>query len=155
MSSARSARGTRRSDGRAGAIPFAQRATLVYDGACSFCQRWIDRAQRWDRHRRIAFVPYQALDFAARFPEISRDEYTRRIQLIDADGTVHRGAAAGREVLRRLPGGWLWALPFRLPGGLRVAEQIYTWITRRWGPVPREPTRATGRWRRRLRGTGS
>ncbi len=148
MSSAPSAREGRRSDGRPGTVPFAQRATVIYDGTCGFCRRWIDRARRLDRHGRITFIPYQTPDFAARFPEIPRDEYTRRIHLIDADGTVHRGAAAGREVVRRLSGGWLWALPFRLPGGLRVAEQVYTWITHRWGPVAREPTRATGRWRR-------
>ncbi len=64
------------------------------------------------------------------------------------NGAVHRGAAAGREVLSRLPGGWLWALPLRLPGGLPIAERVYTWITRRWGPVPRGQTAA--RWRRLL-----
>ena len=60
------------------------------------------------------------------------------MHLVDADGTVYRGAAAGREVLARLPRGRLWALPFRLPGALAIAEPVYGWITRRWGPVPRE-----------------
>ena len=96
--------------------------------------------RRWDRHGRLAFVPYQTPDFATRFPGVSRDDCTRQIHLIDADGVVHRGAAAGREVLRRLPGGELWTLPFGLPGAMRVAEPVYTWITRQWGPVPRTPT---------------
>ena len=60
------------------------------------------------------------------------------MHLVDEDGTVYRGAAAGREVLARLPRGRLWALPFRLPGALAIAEPVYGWITRRWGPVPRE-----------------
>jgi len=59
------------------------------------------------------------------------------MHLVDEAGTVFAGAAAGREVLRRLPGGWLWALPLRLPGALALADPIYGWITRRWGPVPR------------------
>jgi len=111
---------------------------LIYDDACRFCRRWVERARRRDRHGRLAFVPYQVPDFAVRFPGVSRDACTRAMHLVDEDGAVHRGAAAGREVLSRLPGGWLWTLPFRVPGGLAVAERVYTWITRRWGPVPRE-----------------
>ena len=60
------------------------------------------------------------------------------MHLVDENGAVYRGAAAGREVLARLPRGRLWALPFRLPGALAIAEPVYGWITRRWGPVPRE-----------------
>src|SRR5439155_144736 len=58
-----------------------------------------------------------------------------RIHLVDERGNVHRGAAAGREVLRRLPGGTLWTLPFLVPGALRLAERAYVWIAHRWGPL--------------------
>jgi predicted DCC family thiol-disulfide oxidoreductase YuxK len=112
------------------------RATLIYDGQCAFCRRWVERVRRWDRHRRIDVVPYQADDLEVRFPELSRAECALRIHLIDAAGAVHRGAAAGREVLARLPAGWLWALPLRCPGALRIADPIYEWITRHYGPVP-------------------
>ena len=117
----------------------AARATLIYDGACSFCQGWIERVRRWDRHGRLDLVPYQTPDLEARFPGVLIAECAMRIHLIEAHGTIHRGAAAGREVLRRLPGGWLWVLPFRLPGGLPIAERVYTWITQRWGPVTARP----------------
>ena len=124
------------------AIVDASRATLIYDGGCGFCRRWVARVQRWDRQNRLECIPYQAPDLEARFPGVSRAECTQRIHLVDAQGVVHRGAAAGREVLRRLPAGWLWALPFQLPGGLWVAERVYRWITRRWGPLG--GTRAAG-----------
>ena len=62
-----------------------------------------------------------------------------RGEAVDGRGAVFRGAAAGREILRRLPGGSVWVLPFHLPGGLAVAERVYAWITRRWGPVPARP----------------
>jgi predicted DCC family thiol-disulfide oxidoreductase YuxK len=114
------------------------RATLIYDGACDFCRRWVARAQRWDRRGRLAFVAYQTPDLAARYPGVSREEVRRAMHLVDEDGGVHRGAAAGREILARLPGGWLWSVPFRMPGALAIAEPVYGWITRRWGPVPRE-----------------
>lgn len=112
-------------------------ATLIYDGECGFCRRWVARVRRWDRRRLIAWVPHQASDLEARFPGVSRAACTQRIHLVDAGGRVYAGAAAGREVLRRLPHGWLWALPFQLPGALRVAEPVYAWIARRWGPVDR------------------
>jgi predicted DCC family thiol-disulfide oxidoreductase YuxK len=110
-------------------------ATLIYDGTCGFCRRWVERVQRWDRRRLVAVVPWQTPDLETRFPGVSRSECTQAMHLVDAAGRIYPGAAAGREVLRRLPGGWLWALPFRLPGGLPIAERVYRWITRRWGPL--------------------
>ena len=111
------------------------RATLIYDGNCGFCRRWVDRVRRADRLGHLETVPYQAPDLEARFPGVSRAECVRRIHLVDEHGAVSRGAAAGREVLRRLPGGSLWALPFRLPGALGIAERVYVWIAYRWGPL--------------------
>jgi predicted DCC family thiol-disulfide oxidoreductase YuxK len=115
------------------------RAIVVYDGNCGFCRRWVARVARWDRHARLEFVPYQTPDLEKRLPGVSRAECVQRVHLVDADGRVFAGAAAGREVLRRLPGGALWALPFRLPGALGVAERIYVWIAHRFGPLRREP----------------
>jgi predicted DCC family thiol-disulfide oxidoreductase YuxK len=113
--------------------------TVIYDGTCAYCRRWVERVRRWDRHERLTFLPYQSPDLDARFPQVSRAECRLRIHLVDGQGAVFKGATAGREILRRLPGGSFWILPFHLPGGLAVAERIYTWITRRWGPVPAHP----------------
>jgi predicted DCC family thiol-disulfide oxidoreductase YuxK len=113
------------------------RATLIYDGSCAFCRRWADRLRRWDRHGQLALLPYQTPDLETRFPQISSAACRQRIHLVDERGAVFAGAAAGREILRRLPNGWLWALPFSLPGSLAIAEPIYRWITHRWGPLPR------------------
>lgn len=114
-----------------------ERATLIYDGTCGFCRRWAERVRRWDRHSRLETVPYQAPDLEERFPGVSRDDCARRIHLVEPDGTIHQGAAAGREVLRRLPAGSLWALPFGIPGALRCAERMYLYIAYRWGPLGR------------------
>lgn len=116
-------------------------ATLIYDGSCGFCRRWVERVRRWDRHQLLEMVSYQTPDLEARFPGVSRDECRQRIHLIDASGAVYRGAAAGREVLRRLPAGWLWTLAFHIPGGLWIAERVYAWITHRWGPLGSTPRR--------------
>jgi len=111
-------------------------ATLVFDGRCAFCRRWVERVRRWDRDQRLDFVDYHTEDLERRFP-VSRAECQQRMHLVDEDGRDHRGAAAGREVLRRLPQGALWTLPFRLPGSMAIADRLYTWITHRWGPLPR------------------
>ena len=111
------------------------RATLIYDGACAFCRRWVERVHRCDRGGLLELVPYQSVDLGRRFPGVSRAECARCVHLVDALGRVHRGAAAVRETLRRLPGGRLWVLPFRIPGGLAVSERLYVWIAHRWGPL--------------------
>lgn len=118
----------------------AKRATLVYDGNCVFCRRWVGRVGHWDRYARLELVPYQTPDLETRLPGVSRAECAQRLHLVDAGGRVYAGAAAGREVLRRLPGGALWALPFRVPGALPLAEHVYVWITHRWGPLGHRPT---------------
>jgi len=110
-------------------------ATLIYDGNCGFCRRWVARVQRWDRGGRLETLPYQTPDLEARFPGVSRAECAERIHLVDERGNVFRGGAAGREVLRRLPGGALWTLPFHVPGALPLAERAYVWIAHRWGPL--------------------
>jgi len=50
-------------------------------------------------------------DLELRHPETCRGECAQRIHIVETSGRVYRGAAAGRGVLRRLPAGWLWALP--------------------------------------------
>lgn len=115
----------------------AERATLIYDGNCGFCRPWVERVRRWDRHGRLATLAYQSPELATRFPQVSRADCVQRIHLVEPTGEVHRGAAAGREVLRRLPAGWLWTFPFRLPGAPALAERLYVWITYRWGPLKR------------------
>ena len=112
-------------------------ATLIYDGACAFCRRWTERVRRWDRRRRLELLAYQAAELENRFPAVSRAACAQRIHLVDESGRVFAGAAAGREVLRRLPGGWFWSAPFRLPGGLWIGDLIYEWITHRWWPLLR------------------
>jgi predicted DCC family thiol-disulfide oxidoreductase YuxK len=113
------------------------RATLIYDGRCAFCRRWAERVRRWDRHQRIEWLPFQSPELPTRFPDVPIEACQQRIHLVDEHRGIYAGASAGREVLRRLPLGRLWSLPFNVPGALAIAETIYRWITHRWGPLPR------------------
>jgi len=110
-------------------------AALIFDGECGLCRRRVEHVRLWDREGRIEMVPYQTPDLVQRFPSVSRDECVHGIHLVEKSGVVHRGAAAGREVLRRLPAGWLWKIPSWIPGEVWTAEYIYVWIAHRWGPL--------------------
>jgi len=108
--------------------------TLIYDASCGFCRRWAGRLKRWDRHDRIRLLPLQdpAAPALARRP---REELRRAAHLVRPDGGVFAGASAARELLVYLPLGWLPRALLHLPGSLVIAEIVYRWIARRWGPV--------------------
>ena len=67
------------------------RPTLIFDGDCRFCRRWV---ARWRKQTgaRVQYLPFQQL--AGRFPEVSREECEKAIQFIDSGGRVSSGADA-------------------------------------------------------------
>ncbi len=107
-----------------------ERYTLVYDGTCGVCQRFVDRLRRWDSDQLLEIVASQAPGLQARFPWIPAEAYTASIQLIARDNRTWQGAAAIEELLRVLPRGrwisWLFVLPFARP----IAERFYRWFAR-------------------------
>lgn len=108
--------------------------TLIYDAGCGFCRRWVARLKRWDRHDRIRLLPLQdpAAPALARRP---REVLERAAHLVRPDGAVFAGASAAREVFAYLPAGWLPRALLAVPGAMPVAERVYRWIARTWGPV--------------------
>lgn len=109
--------------------------TLIYDASCAFCRRWVRRLKRWDRHDRIRLLPLQdaAAPALARRP---RDELQRAAHLVRPDGAVFAGARAAREAFAYLPGGGLVRAVLAAPGVMPVADRVYCWIARTFGPVP-------------------
>ena len=114
--------------------PPRSRPLVIYDGACGFCRRWVARLQRWDRKGRLDYLPLQD-------PRAEEVSGRRRAALADAahvvlpSGETLAGAAAFRAVCAFLPGGAVPRAVLGLPGALSVAERVYRWIARRWGPV--------------------
>jgi predicted DCC family thiol-disulfide oxidoreductase YuxK len=107
------------------------RPTLIYDGECAFCRRWVDLVRRWDRDHRLDLVPFQDQQRVARFgiplPALAA---AMHLVLPTPDGRVLAGADAAPEILRLLPGRrWLAGL-FRVPGVRPVARRVYAWIAR-------------------------
>ncbi len=108
--------------------------TLIYDGNCGFCRRWVGRVRGVDRGNAVRYLPLQD----AEAPALSGRrvaELRQAVHLVRPDGVVFAGAAAVRELLAALPGS---RLPYRvlgLPWLMRVSARIYAWIARRYGPV--------------------
>ena len=105
------------------------RPTLIYDGDCGICRRWIDywAALTGDR---VVYRAYQ--EAAGDYPEIPRDDFRHAIQFIEPDGRAYSGAAATYRVLRFAPGRrWWWQLYANAPGFAPAAEWAYAFFARR------------------------
>jgi len=106
------------------------RYTLVYDGNCQVCNRFVARLRQWDRRQEIELVPSQAPGVMARFPWISPGAFADALQLVRADGATWQGAAALEELLGVLPRGRWIAWVFRVPLVHTIAEKGYRWFAR-------------------------
>ncbi len=108
--------------------------TLIYDASCGFCRRWVSRLKCWDRQDRIRLLPLQDPEAPA-LARRPRRELEQAAHLVRPDGAVFAGAAAARELCAYLPLGWFPRVFFALPGVMPVAQRVYDWIARTWGPV--------------------
>jgi lipase maturation factor 1 len=104
--------------------------TIVYDGDCGFCQRWVDRFKRWERGDQVALMRLQDED-APRITGKSREELHRAMCLVLPDDRVFSGADAAREVMRYARLGWLARLGFALPGAMWVSRRVYAAVAAR------------------------
>lgn len=110
------------------------RPTLIYDGSCGFCGKWVKRMKRLDRDDVIWLLPLQD----ARATELSgqpRERLEQAAHFVRPDGAVFAAAAAAREAFRYLRGGGVVGFVAAVPGLMPVAERVYAWVARRWGPV--------------------
>jgi predicted DCC family thiol-disulfide oxidoreductase YuxK len=120
------------------------RPTLLFDGDCGFCRRWIER---WIYRAgdRVEFVPFQ--EAAGRYPGLAPSDLAAAVHLVEPGGRTASGAGAVFGALSRGPGGSLGAWCYRsFRGFARGAEWLYRWVARRrdglgvlarllWGPA--------------------
>ncbi len=114
------------------------RPTLIYDGDCGICKRWVGY---WAglTGAQVIYRPYQ--EAAKDYPGIPLDSFRRAIQFVDHDGQVYSGAAATYRVLRHAQGRriWWW-LYARVPGFAPVSEWAYGFFARRRDVLTRVTT---------------
>jgi predicted DCC family thiol-disulfide oxidoreductase YuxK len=95
--------------------------TLIYDGDCNFCRRWV---ARW-KHVTLDRVDYIcSQEIGDRFPQIDRGRFESSVVFVDAK--VYEGAQAVFRTLSHSPK-WRWTLSLyrSLPGFSWITEAIY------------------------------
>lgn len=104
------------------------RPTMVWDGDCGFCAKWVARVRRLTGDK-VAYGQSQIR--GKNFPEVSEEEYGEAVHLIDTDGGIYRGAAAVcRTLLMVWWLAWLWPLYERVPLFAKVTEWAYERVAR-------------------------
>ncbi len=103
---------------------------LIFDGDCQFCRRWIARWQETTGDR-VEYRPYQDPQVATQFPELSRADLEQFVQLIQPDGSVHRGAEAVFQTLDRP---WILWTCRHVPGFAPASELAYRFVARHRTP---------------------
>ncbi|MCH7720280.1 MAG: DUF393 domain-containing protein [Planctomycetes bacterium] len=105
-----------------------RKSTLVYDGQCSFCRRWVSRIARWDRGGALELVARQTEGLTERFPRLAEGDFNTGMRLITPDDTIHVGADAAYQIARRLRY-WRWiAWAYHVPVIHWLTRSVYAWI---------------------------
>ncbi len=124
-------------------------SVLIYDGDCGFCKFWIERWRRLT-DASIEYFSYQ--EAGDRFPQISKEEFQKSVQLIQSDGTVLSGAHAVFQALATNRSyAWLLKLHQKFPVFRFLSERFYELVARNgivfsrlthffWGNSPEPPT---------------
>jgi predicted DCC family thiol-disulfide oxidoreductase YuxK len=102
---------------------------MLFDGNWHFCRHWIERLREETGDR----VDYEASQEAgASYPEITRAEFDRAVQLVETDGQVYSGAEAffhslGYSSEKK----WLAGFYRNAPAFSPIADAVYSFIARR------------------------
>jgi predicted DCC family thiol-disulfide oxidoreductase YuxK len=106
------------------------RPTLIFDGQCPFCRKWVKRLQGILHEVEISFRSLTDLSLQADFPALDQEDLTRSIHFVAADGTVYTGVDAIVEALSLRPAGRL-SQALRIPGIKQASDATYRFIAAR------------------------
>lgn len=101
------------------------RNILIYDAECRLCVSSKEWVERWDRRRRISFLPFQTAEAKERVPDLAGMTCIDAMRFIDAEGKVTSGVEAFRRMLPLLPFGRPLSLLFYFPGVPWLAAKVY------------------------------
>jgi predicted DCC family thiol-disulfide oxidoreductase YuxK len=134
----------------------ARRPTLIYDGDCKFCARWVER-WRANTGERVRYITSQ--EAAAEFPEIAEQESNEAVQWVGDSGERLSGSPAVFAALATASasGRTLLSLYNEKPWFARTSDAAYRVVARNrvlfsrgtqllWGADVRVPTFAISSW---------
>jgi predicted DCC family thiol-disulfide oxidoreductase YuxK len=104
-----------------------RRATLVFDGRCGVCTRFVRAIERLDRKQRITALPYQMPGVPASVG-LSAEECRNAAWVVTPGGYRYRGAGAVNLALAVALGTKLPYAFYRLPLIKSAQDRAYDWI---------------------------
>lgn len=113
--------------------------TVIFDGDCGFCRRWIRAGKKLDWRRRIDWRARLEPGVREAFPQLSGEETQNRMVSIAPSGKTFGGFYAVRDILLRLPLTFIPALVLYIPGVSLIGAPVYKWIAKnrhRFGGKP-------------------
>ena len=116
-----------RSQGPREATRLPRRATLVFDGRCGVCTRFVRLMKRLDRKQRVTVVPYQKRGVPASFG-LTAEACREAAWAVTPEGRRYCGAAAVNLVVGVALGTNLPRAFYRLPSIKRAQDRAYDWI---------------------------
>ncbi len=105
-----------------------RKSTVVFDGDCSFCRRWVARITSRDRDGVFELVARQTEGLTERFPGLAEGDFDTGMRLITPDDAIHVGADAAYQIARRLRYWCAIAWLYHVPGIHWLTRAAYAWI---------------------------
>lgn len=96
--------------------------TMLWDGECGFCSKWI---RRWQKATGDAVVYHRYQDVLSEFPQVREEECENAVQLVLPDGRVLSAAYAVLQSLA-IGGRAKWLL------ALYEHSRVFRWCTEKF-----------------------
>lgn len=80
------------------------RPVLIFDSNCPLCSRFKQGLELMDSSRKIRFVSLQDSDIFNEFPEISYEQCSSQVHLIDENRKILKGPEVVEYLIKSLPG---------------------------------------------------
>ena len=78
--------------------------TVVYDGSCSVCQKFVNYLKKKDTNGKLEVSSYQLVDLNSVSPGLTEKMVDKAVYFVRRDGTRFMGAQGIYEVLKMMPG---------------------------------------------------
>jgi len=103
---------------------------VIYDGGCNFCKANLHWLRRLDWLHRFEGIAYQDKTLYTRYPQLRPEACEKAVHVVFPDGRTEQGGDAVREILLRLPLGFLPGLLLSIPPLRQIARRVYPVLAR-------------------------